>query len=121
MAATGEHDGVMMMKDMPTDLEMAILMLLLSGREMYGLEMVRKDPDVILESSVYVVLTRMVARGFVKARYETDAEKKTRGPRRRLYKITPFGEQQYDARLAAERSAAKVIAKGGQMKPEGAM
>ena len=109
------------MKGLPTDLEMVILMLLLSGREMYGLEMVKRDPDKLGENSIYVILTRMVARGFLKARYETDEEKKVRGPRRRLYKITPFGEQMYDARVASDKAAERVFARGGQLKPEGAL
>lgn len=108
------------MKGLPTDLEMVILSLLLGGREMYGLEMVRKD-EQLGENSVYVILTRMVARGFVKARYETDEEKKVRGPRRRLYKITPFGHQAYQMRIEGDRAAAKVAARLGQHAPEGAL
>jgi DNA-binding PadR family transcriptional regulator len=108
------------MKGLPTDLEMVVLSLLLGGREMYGLEMVKKD-ESLGENSIYVILTRMVARGFVTARYETDEEKKTRGPKRRLYKVTGYGQQMYDARVAADRAAQREFVRGGYGKPEGAL
>lgn len=109
------------MKGLPSDLEMIVLALLIGMRELYGLEMVKKD-DRIGENSVYVVLTRMVARGFVTARYETDEETNgRRGPKRRLYKITPFGHQAYDMRIAADRAAARVFGAQGVPKPAGAL
>lgn len=103
---------------LPTDLEMIIFTLLLAarGREMYGLEMVHKD-DRLSENSIYVILTRMVARGLLKARHETEEEQKFRGPKRRLYSITEYGKQMYDARCDAERR----ISRAGVPKPEGAL
>ncbi len=103
---------------LPTDLEMIVFMLLLAARggELYGLEMVHKD-NKLSENSIYVILTRMVARGFLKARYETEQEQKVRGPKRRLYSITAYGKQMYDARCDAERR----IARSGVPRPEGAL
>ncbi len=104
------------MRGLPTDLEMIILVMLLGGKEMYGLQMC-SDDDRLGVNSIYVILTRMVARGFVTARYETDKEKKERGPKRRLYKISDFGKAMYDARLAAQRS----IARSRVTRPAGAI
>jgi DNA-binding PadR family transcriptional regulator len=119
--STNDTQGLKPMKGLPTDLEMIVLALLIGQRDMYGLEMVKKD-DRIGENSVYVVLTRMVARGFVTARYETDKEANgRRGPKRRLYKITAFGHQQYDARIAGDREAAATMATQGIRKPVGAI
>jgi DNA-binding PadR family transcriptional regulator len=109
------------MKGLPTDLEMLILAMLISGREMYGMQMVDKAADKLGESSVYVVLTRMIARGYLSSRHETDEEKQGRGPKRRLYKVTGYGQQMYEARLAADRAVERAIAKGGFEKPEGAL
>jgi len=71
--------------------EVTILMILTHGREMYGLDIQRAAPDILSENSIYVRLTHLVSVGFVTSRLETNAEKKTRGPRRRLYKITDVG------------------------------
>ena len=110
------------MLGLPTDLEMIILRLLLArpGSELYGLQMVRADPDNLGKTSIYVLLTRMIARGFLESRYETDKERQKqagRGPKRRLYKISAYGEQQYKAREAAERTMVRL----NQPKPQGAL
>jgi DNA-binding PadR family transcriptional regulator len=82
--------------------------------------MVRRDHR-LGKTSIYVLLTRMIARGFVTAREESEHEKQGRGPRRRLFSITGYGQQMFEARLAADRAAERAIARGGQMKPEGAL
>lgn len=105
---------------LPTDPEMTIFVLLLGarGQEMYGLEMVHKDNShTLTENSIYMILTRMIARGYLMARYETAEEQKVRGPKRRLYSITDYGKQMYDARCDAERR----IARAGIPKPQGAL
>jgi DNA-binding PadR family transcriptional regulator len=105
-----------------TDKEMVIAgKLIARGRPCYGLELVRMAPDELSEKSIYVLLTRMLARGLVKARFETNAEKKLRGPRRRLYEMTGYGEQQYEVRLAADRAGALVEARIRAKKPVGAL
>lgn len=73
--------------------EATILMLLATKGEMYGLDMVHAAPDILGEDSIYVVLTRMMGRRLITARYETHAEQKYRGPLRRLYKITDEGRR----------------------------
>ncbi len=72
-------------------------------------------------NSIYVILTRMVARGFLKTRIEAEKEKSKRGPARRLYMATDYGLQMYKARMAAEKAVAEVIAAGGHKKPDGAL
>ena len=89
--------------------EFAVLELLAGCREKYGLEMVKLEPKRLGRASIYVVLTRMVARGMLEDRLETDAEQKTRGPKRRLYKITGYGLKIYRARMAADAAIAKAM------------
>jgi DNA-binding PadR family transcriptional regulator len=109
---------------MPTDLEMVILALLLSGQEMYAYEMVGADPR-INENSVYVTLIRMVARRYLSCRDESEADRKKKnfkgGPKRKLYRIEAFGSQMYDVRLAADKAAERAMARGGLAKPQGAL
>jgi DNA-binding PadR family transcriptional regulator len=114
------------MRGLPSGQEMVILEELLGARrhadpepEMYGLEMVKRRPKELGRTSIYVVLTRMVAHGFLQARLETDQEQKVRGPKRRLYKVTNYGAKMYDARRAADRAAAQALR--GVLKPAGAM
>jgi DNA-binding PadR family transcriptional regulator len=115
------------MKGLPTDKEMVILRLLTrpgrKPRELFGQQMVDLAPEELSENSIYMLLTRMVARSFVTARYQTDQEQAEsgRGPKRRLYTVTGYGRQAYEQRLAAERSMGRVAAKWGQIKPEGAL
>ncbi len=90
----------------PSAQEKVVLDLLTRGsgnRWLYGLEMVKMDPSKLGRTSIYVVLTRMVARRLVKTRLETDAEQKTRGPKRRLYQATEYGRKVYEAALEADR------------------
>ena len=116
-----------MSHDLPSDTEMRIIAVMsrAGGKEMMAPEIVRQDRDQKLsENSIYVLLTRAVARGFLAARKETPEEKsrsKSRGPRRVLFTLTGYGQQQYDARVAAERAAARQMVKGGFVKPVGAL
>lgn len=98
--------------------EHTVLEILRDGREWYGLELQKHDPVRLGKASIYVVLTRMVARGYLVARLETDAEQKARGPKRRMYKITEYGLHIYKARQAADAAVAKAMQ--GSLKPEGA-
>ena len=90
------------------------------NREFFGLELVRMSNKKLERNSIYMVLTRMVAFGFLEGRLETDEERQRdniRGPKRRLYKITNYGKKMHAAHCAAE----KVIRTGRAMKPAGAM
>lgn len=77
------------MSKLPTDAEAKILTLLVSKREMYGLEIAAAGGAS--RNGVYVHLGRMVDRGFVKARKDTAAN--LPGPPRVLYSITGEGQR----------------------------
>lgn len=75
---------------LPTDAEAKILTLLISKREMYGLEIAAAGIGVS-RNGVYVQLGRMIDRGFVTARKDTAAN--LPGPPRVLYSITGEGQR----------------------------
>jgi len=83
--------------------EYAVLDLLRSGREMYGLEMVKASNGGLKRGSVYVYLTRMSEKGYV----SSHAEKTPSDPGmpRRRYRITGLGQRV----LAANEAAAAAM------------
>ncbi|MCH9808446.1 MAG: PadR family transcriptional regulator [Alphaproteobacteria bacterium] len=91
---------------------------------MYGQQLVKLRPDELTESAIYTILARMIARGYLEARIEGNNERKMRGgrgPARRLYEMTPFGQQAYQSRLKAEQAINRVEANLGAAKPKGAL
>lgn len=114
------------MPKLPSDKEMVVFeeMLAKTGAALYGQQLVNQRPDELVDSAIYTILARMVARGFVVARDETDEERKQRGgrgPSRRLYEVTDYGRQAYQSRVEAEKAMRKVEAKIGAVKPEGSL
>ena len=92
-----------------TDQEATILALLVSkGAEMYGLEMTRAEAKSLSANTIYIVLTRMVAKGYLASRMETDGEHDKRGPKRRLYKMTSYGEQMLAAHRLGDEAVQRV-------------
>jgi PadR family transcriptional regulator, regulatory protein PadR len=77
---------------LPSPTEVAVLELL-SGKEMYGLEMV-KASDRLKRGTIYVTLDRMEDKRLVKSRVIEES-----GPTagRRIYSITGHGQQAYAA------------------------
>ena len=77
---------------LPSPTEVAILQLL-SGKEMYGLEMV-KASERLTRGSIYVILNRMEDKGLVTSRVSEAS-----GPRagRRIYAITGLGQRAHAA------------------------
>ncbi len=67
-------------------------MLLTSGQEMYGLEIVQASNGEVGRGTVYVTLGRMVEKGFVDSRQETLAPSSTALPRR-MYRVTAEGRR----------------------------
>jgi len=109
---------------LPVGREMVILEQLMAagGKPKFGLEIVRDAPKGTLHrNSIYVLLTRMVARGLLASRLETDEEQPRPGPRRRLYWCTDYGAQQYRVRRAADAAAEAERQLSGVPKPQGAM
>ena len=69
---------------------------LLLGGERFGLEMVEQSAGDLKRGSVYVILSRMEAKGFVTSRLD-DRLLPPAGPTRRLYAATPYGLQVHQA------------------------
>jgi DNA-binding PadR family transcriptional regulator len=89
--------------------EAAILQLLISGGEKYGLQIVAESEGVVGRGTVYVTLSRMHDKGFVESRTEEQAEEATGLPRR-LYKIAGEGTRVLRAwERAAHLLRAKVL------------
>ena len=68
----------------------SVIIDLLRGRERYGLELVDQSSGLLKRGSVYVLLARMEAKGFVTSRLD-DSPQPPAGPTRRLYAATPYG------------------------------
>jgi DNA-binding PadR family transcriptional regulator len=73
---------------LPSPIEMEILKLL-TGREMYGMEIVRASGKLV-SGSVYVFLVRMEGRGLISSRR---AEVPGHKAPKQLYAITPLGQK----------------------------
>jgi DNA-binding PadR family transcriptional regulator len=86
---------------LPSPTEVAVLELL-SGKEMYGLEMV-KASDRLTRGSIYVILNRMEDKGLVSSRVA-----ETTGPSagRRIYSSTGLGQRAYAAWQQAQAAFA---------------
>ena len=85
----------------------SLLLDLLEGRERFGLELVDASGGTVKRGSVYVLLARMEAKGFVESRQE-ERQPGTSGLPRRLYRATPYGLKVRDAyRLLRDALALK--------------
>jgi DNA-binding PadR family transcriptional regulator len=85
----------------------SLLLDLLEDRERFGLELVQASGGSIKRGSVYVLLARMEAKGFVDSRQE-ERQAGAIGLPRRLYRATPYGLKVRDAyRLLREALALK--------------
>ena len=76
---------------LPSGKELVILRLLRSGREMYGLEMVKSSGGELKRGSIYVLLDRMEDKGFVRS--SELKEEGWPGMPKRVYEITGLGER----------------------------
>jgi DNA-binding PadR family transcriptional regulator len=87
----------------------SLLLDLLEDRERFGLELVDASGGSIKRGSVYVLLSRMEAKGFVESRQE-ERQPGAIGLPRRLYRATPYGLKVRDAyRLLREALALKPV------------
>jgi len=100
-----------------TGKEVIILRLLKNTTEMYGMEIVSQKPNELRHSSIYVLLTRMLAHGYVTARVETDDEQLQAGPKKRLYKTTKYGS----AMLELYEKVLPLFVKTQELKPTGTL
>ena len=79
----------------PSGKELLVLGLLVSHREMYGLEMVNAASDQLARGTIYVLLGRMEDKGLVVSR-----QIKTEGASglpKRVYALTGLGQRTYRA------------------------
>jgi PadR family transcriptional regulator, regulatory protein PadR len=74
----------------------SLVMDLLREGERFGLELVEQSAGSLKRGSVYVILSRMEAKGFVTSRLD-DSPKAPAGPTRRLYAVTAYGLQVHQA------------------------
>lgn len=71
--------------------EYLILDLLRSGKERFGLEMVKESGGKLKRGTIYVTLNRMVDKGYVQSRHEKSPNDP--GMPKRLYLISGEGER----------------------------
>jgi PadR family transcriptional regulator, regulatory protein PadR len=74
----------------------ALILALLRGNEMYGLQLVQASSGALKRGTVYVTLGRMHEKGFVESRPEV-RRAGTSGLPRRLYRPTGLGLRVLDA------------------------
>ncbi len=88
--------------DLPslTRKEAIVLDLLLSGKELFGLEMVESSAGQLKRGTIYVTLQRMEEKGFITSRRESRVSPEI-GMARRLYAVTGLGQRMMAASYAA--------------------
>jgi DNA-binding PadR family transcriptional regulator len=80
----------------------ALILGLLRGSEMYGLELVNASLGALKRGTVYVTLGRMEEKGLIVSRVD-DEPPALGGLPRRLYKATAYGKQLRSATVALQR------------------
>ena len=80
-----------------------LILELLSGEEMFGLQLVERSKGALKRGTVYVTLGRMQDKGYVESWTEKQAPDAIGLPRR-LYRPTAYGLRVRDAWVAAERA-----------------
>lgn len=81
--------------------EFAILELLVSKGDMYGLEMVKESDGNLKRGSIYVLLSRMSDKGYIESK-EEPREYPEIGIPRRKYWASGLGESAYRANVKAQ-------------------
>ena len=93
--------GPKMSSRLPSDKELIVLRILKdSPRGMYGLELSKASNGALGQAAVYVTLSRMESKGFVKSHTPTTDDHP--GLPRPQYKITALGERALKAAEAAQ-------------------
>jgi len=88
---------------LPSGKELVVLEMLCGKREMYGLQMIEASEGKLKRGAIYVLLSRMEDKGYLKS-WQVK-EPKTPGMPKRMYKVTGLGQRAY----AAWRQAQAVI------------
>ena len=71
--------------------ELILLYLLQNQSGAYGLELVRESKGLLKKGTVYVTLSRMAKKGYVKSKL-VDTQAGEKGPPRKKYQITAKGK-----------------------------
>ena len=87
--------------------ERAILELLVSEGELFGLQLVERSHGMLKRGTVYVTLGRMEDKGLVESRSEQPAPGAIGLPRR-LYRPTAYGTAVFNAWTRATRALARL-------------
>lgn len=87
--------------------EFTVLDHLRSGRAMYGLELVKESKGLLKRGTIYVLLNRMIEKGYVEDQLE-HSERQKELPRR-LYTITGLGQKHFAAEIAAQNILGSAI------------
>lgn len=87
-------------------------MLVGSGRELYGLEMVEESNGELKRGTIYVTLQRMKEKGFIDSKAEPRPSPEIGIPRR-LYWPTGYGQRVFTAYRAAHSVLAGAFAEAG--------
>jgi PadR family transcriptional regulator, regulatory protein PadR len=95
---------------LPSGKEVAVLELLVTRREMYGLEMVHACSK-LGRGTIYVLLNRMEDKGYVKSRQVKETNQS--GLPRRVYSVTGLGQRALHAWQQARASFAMAPAFAG--------
>jgi len=87
--------------------EQAILTLLISDGELFGLQLVERSDGAVKRGTVYVTLGRMQEKGYVESRTEPPVPGAIGLPRR-LYRPTAYGVGVFRAWSRAARAIARL-------------
>ena len=93
---------------LPSGKELIVLEMLVTTREMYGLQMIEASENRLKRGTIYVLLSRMEDKGYIKSRQVK--EEKTPGMPKRLYHVTGLGQRTYAAWLQAQAVVGGVVA-----------
>lgn len=93
---------------LPATERFTLELLVESGHEMYGLEMIEASGGKLKRGTIYVTLQRMAAKGLVESRDEPRLMPEV-GIARRLYKVTGLGARLLEAYHLAETKFAEAL------------
>jgi PadR family transcriptional regulator PadR len=82
---------------------LAVVEVLLHSERPYGLEIIERTG--LPSGTVYPLLARLENAGWITSRWE-DGDDNARGPRKRIYEVTPAGAEQAREALAGQKGEA---------------
>ncbi len=92
-----------------SNIEAYVLSALSDGAEHYGLQMIKDSEGRLKRGTIYVTLSRMEAKGYIKSRKEKEIPPHGTVPRRQ-YRIDAPGEAALEKWIAFHATPIKVLA-----------